>query len=161
MTPEEMIAVKIACQGRDPVGLAELNLAQEIAEALTAAKREGLEAAAKIVRGEVYKQRCRTWSFWGGNRSEDSEIVKFADDASAAISAHITELESDEMTEAERNKVWEWLRTAHGAARKIRISKMRGENTLYSAEIGWLCEIEEDIRAWLYPSKPTELESEK
>jgi len=49
--------------------------------------RDGIEAAAKVVEGRVYKERYREWTFQGGNRSDDSEIVKFANRAAAAIRA--------------------------------------------------------------------------
>lgn len=47
-----------------------------------------IEAAAKIVQGEVYRGRYRTWPWWGdGNRATDSELVQFSDAAADQIRA--------------------------------------------------------------------------
>lgn len=46
---------------------------------------EALEAAAKLIQGSVHHERYREWTFWPGNRAQDSDIVSFADDAAKAI----------------------------------------------------------------------------
>ncbi len=46
---------------------------------------EALEAAAKLIEGQPYRERYREWTFWPGNRAPDSEIVAFANDAAKAI----------------------------------------------------------------------------
>ena len=45
MTAEEMVAVKIACQGRERITLAELNLAEDITKAIREAINEAYERA--------------------------------------------------------------------------------------------------------------------
>jgi len=53
--------------------------------------REGFlacrEAAAKVARGDVYKERYRTWPFREGDRSNENEITKHSDDIANAIEA--------------------------------------------------------------------------
>ena len=57
------------------------------------------------------------------------------------------------MTDRVKDEAWELLRTAHSAARKIRINRMRGENTTYSAEIDELVRAETKIANWLWPNR--------
>lgn len=54
-----------------------------IVEKAVAAERE---RCAKIIEGDLYEHRYRTWPWFGdGNRSNDSEMVKFCDAAATAI----------------------------------------------------------------------------
>lgn len=62
-----------------------------IARALLAER----ERCAAIATGEVYKERYRTWPFWPvqrdgtrGNRSNESDLVRHADDIATAIRSH-------------------------------------------------------------------------
>lgn len=43
------------------------------------------ERCAKMIEGSVFKERYRTWQWYAGNRSVDSELVKFCDAAASAI----------------------------------------------------------------------------
>lgn len=45
-----------------------------------------VEACAKVAKGDVYKDRYRTWPWWnGGNRGNDDRAVMLADQIAAAI----------------------------------------------------------------------------
>lgn len=51
-----------------------------------AVRAQTIEECAKIVEGRVHKEHYREWPEWGpGNRSNDSELVKFCDVLAEAI----------------------------------------------------------------------------
>lgn len=71
--------------------------------ALTTARREGMENAAKIAEGEAYEAyegRYRTWPWWEnkdgsqGNMSNENYLVKHCDKIAAAIRAAAKERKS-------------------------------------------------------------------